>query len=240
LYEHCVFSLHRAHREMMDLMEKPVKKAVEDFLITREHGTLLDLCEQDRRFWQEVRFRLYDLDERIRWSAIEATAKLMERWWQSGKEEKVRIYIRTLFWSMNDESGGFGWSSPQTIAEIIMHIPELIDPYGRMMIAHSIEEPPLMKGGAWGIGRLGRMIETPLEVFREEILAVFQADDSETLGFLAWAMGRTGFSPAMSYLEMLLQREEPVMIYIDSVFLQKPLKKWAEEAIGAIKTREIH
>ena len=222
---------------MVDLMEIPVKKIVEDLLITREHDTLLDLCEQDRRFWQEVRFRLYDLDERVRWSAIEVTAKFMERWWQSGRQEKVRIYIRTLFWSMNEESGGIGWSSPQTIAEIIVHIPELIDPYGSMMIAHSIEEPPLMKGGAWGIGRLGKRIEDSIEAFREKILAVFQEDDSETLGVLAWAMGRTGYSPAVPLLEKLLQREESVIIYSDGVFLQKPLKQWAEEAIGSIKTR---
>ena len=225
---------------MVDLMGKPVKKIVEDLLITRDHGTLLDLCEQDRRFWQEVRFRLYDLDERVRWSAIEVVAKFMERWWQSGRQEKVRIYIRTLFWSMNEESGGIGWSSPQTIAEIIVHIPELIDPYGSMMIAHSIEEPPLMKGGAWGIGRLGTRIADSLEAFREKVLAVFQEDDSETLGLLAWAMGRTGYSPAVPFLEKLLQRDEPVMIYIDGVFLQKPLKQWAEEAIGSIKTREVH
>jgi hypothetical protein len=221
-------------------MEKPVKKIIEDLLIKRDHGTLLNLCEQDRRFWQEIRFRLYDLDERIRWSAIETIAKLTERWWQSGKEEKVRIYIRTLFWSLNEESGGIGWSSPQTIAEIIVHIPELIDPYGSMMIAHSIEEPPLMKGGCWGIGRLGMRIADSVEFFRGKVLAVFQENDSETLGLLAWAMGRTGFSPAIPYLEKLLQREEPGMIYSDGVFLQKPLKQWAEEAIGSIKTREVY
>jgi len=221
-------------------MEKPVKKIIEDLLIKRDHGTLLNLCEQDRRFWQEIRFRLYDLDERIRWSAIEVIAKFMERWWQSGRQEKVRIFIRTLFWSLNEESGGIGWSSPQTIAEIIVHIPELIDPYGSMMIAHSIEEPPLMKGGCWGLGRLGMKIADSVEFFREKVLAVFQEDDSETLGLLAWAMGRTGFSPAIPYLEKLLQREETGMIYSDGVFLQKPLKQWAEEAIGSIKTREVH
>jgi hypothetical protein len=109
-----------------------------------------------------------------------------------------------------------------------------------MMIAHSIEEPPLMKGGVWGIGRLGTRIADSIEAFREKVLAVFQEDDCETLGLLAWAMGKTGFSPAMPYLERLLQREEPVMIYIDGVFLQKPLKQWAEEAIKSIKTREVH
>ncbi len=142
---------------------------------------LLDLCERDRRFWQEVRFRLYDIDENLRWPAIEAAARFMERWWKSGKEEKVRIYIRTLFWSMNDESGGIGWSAPQTIAEIIANIPELIDPYGSMMIAYSIEEPPLMKGGLWGIGRLGKRIAGSVDFFQDKVLAIFQSDAQMSL-----------------------------------------------------------
>jgi len=220
-------------------MDISVKRDVETLLRKRAFEPLLELCEKDRRFWQEVRFRLYDLDETLRWSAIETIAKFMERRWQSGGHEKVRIYIRTLFWSMNEESGGIGWSSPQAIAEIIVHIPELIDPYGSMMIASSIEEPPLMKGVAWGIGRLGKRIADSVEFFREKVLAVFQENDSETLGLLAWAMGRTGFPPALPLLANLLQREEPVTIYIDGVFLQKPLKQWAEEAIESIKLQEI-
>ncbi len=221
-------------------MDRSIKKHVEDLLRKRDFNLLLELCERDRRFWQEVRFRLYDIDERLRWPAIETAAKRMQRIWNSGKEEKVRIYIRTLFWSMTDESGGIGWSSPQTIAEVIVHLPELIDPYGSMMIAYSIEEPPLVKGGLWGIGRLGRRIADSVEFFREKVLAVFQKTDSETLGLAAWAMGETGFFPAIPFLEKLLQREEPVMIYIDGVFCKKPLRKWAGEAIDSIKARELH
>jgi hypothetical protein len=216
-------------------MDRSIKEQVEDLLRKRDFNPLLELCERDKRFWQEVRFRLYEIDESLRWPAIETAARRMQRLWNSGNEEKVRIYIRTLFWSMTDESGGIGWSAPQTIAEIIVNIPEIINPYGSMMIAHSIEEPPLMKGGAWGIGRLGRNIANSVESFKEKVLAVFQAKDSETLGLLAWAMGRTGFPPAIPFLEKLLQRQEPVTIYIDGLFVQKPLKQWAEEAIEAKK-----
>jgi len=216
-------------------MDRSIKEQVEDLLRKRDFNPLLELCERDKRFWQEVRFRLYEIDESLRWPAIETAARRMQRLWNSGNEEKVRIYIRTLFWSMTDESGGIGWSAPQTIAEIIVNIPEIINPYGSMMIAHSIEEPPLMKGGAWGIGRLGRNIADSVESFKEKVLAVFQAKDSETLGLLAWAMGRTGFPPAIPFLEKLLQRQEPVTIYIDGLFVQKPLKQWAEEAIEAKK-----
>lgn len=92
----------------------------------------------------------------------------MQYWWQSRQHERVREFIRNLFWSMNDESGGIGWSSPQTIAEIIVNIPEILDPYGSMMIAHSIEEPPFVKGGLWGIGRLGKMIADAVDFFQDK------------------------------------------------------------------------
>jgi hypothetical protein len=215
-------------------MDKSVKQQVGELLRKRDYEPLLDLCERDRHFWQEVRFRLYDLDERLRWPAIEVAAKRMQRLWLSGKEEKVRIYIRTLFWSMSDESGGIGWSSAQTIAEIIANIPDLIDPYGRMMIAYSIEEPPLMKGGLWGIGRLGKKLGDALGLFKDQVPAVFEVDDSEILGLACWAMGEACFKPALPWLDALKERKEIVTIYIQGVFSEKPLGHWAEEAICKI------
>jgi len=216
-------------------MDKSVKQQVGEFLRKRDYEPLLDLCERDRHFWQEVRFRLYDIDEQLRWPAIEAAAGFMRRWWLSGREEKVRIYIRTLFWSMSDESGGIGWSAPQTISEIIVNIPEIIDPYGSMMIAYSIEEPPLMQGGLWGIGRLGRPIYDSVDFLKDKVLAVFQSNSTDVLGIAAWAMGETGFKPAMPFLERLRVHTEPATIYIDGIFYEKAVEQWAEEAIAKIK-----
>ena len=215
-------------------MKEIIKTQVRELLKEREYDHLTDLCVVDRHAWQELRFRLYEIDERIRWSAIEAAAKLMKRWWQLKQQEKVRDFIRNLFWSMTDESGGIGWSSPQTIAETIVNIPEILDPYGSMMIAYSIEEPPLMKGGLWGIGRMGKMIADSMDFFQEKILAVFQNDDPEILGLAAWAMGEVGFKPSLSYLEILRERNEPVRIYINGDFSEKYLGQWAEEAMNKI------
>ena len=216
-------------------MDKPQKKFVEDLLRKRDFGRLLDLCDRDMRFWQEVRFRLYDIDEMLRWPAIEMAARFMKYRWQSGQGEKVRQYIRTLFWSLSDESGGIGWSAPQTISEIIALIPELIDPYGSMMIAYSIDEPPLVKGCLWGIGRLSRSIVEAVDFFKDKILAVFQSDDEETLGLACWAMGETGFTLALHLLKKLLLRTDPVQIYIRGDFRESTLGQWAEEAIGKIE-----
>ena len=201
----------------------------------RDFDLLLNLCENDRRFWREVRFRLYDLDEDVRWAAVETAAKLMRLWWNSGRKEKVRIYIRTLFWSITDESGGIGWSAPQTIAEIIFQIPELIDPYGSMLIAYAIDEPPLVRGCLWGIGRLGTRLKEFVDFFKDKVLAVFQVDDDETLGLAAWAMGEVGFRHALPFLKKLRSGTEPVRIYIDGHFRSKILDLWVCESIAKIE-----
>jgi hypothetical protein len=215
-------------------MNKSVRKSVEGLLRKRDYALVLDLCEKDKSYWQAVRSHLYDLDEKVRWAAIETVSKFVQTWWESGKEEKVRQYIRTLFWSISDESGGIGWSAPQLIAEIIIHIPALIDPYGSMMIAHSIEEPPLIKGCLWGAGRLGKSVIETVDFFREKVLAVFGMDDDEILGLASWAMGEVGFRPAVPFIGKLSLRSEPVVIYMDGVLVERPLGHWAEEAIRKI------
>jgi hypothetical protein len=215
-------------------MKEVIKAEVKELLEQKEYERLVDLCVIDRHAWQEVRFRLYDTNERIRWAAIEVTAKLMKRWWQLKQREKVRNFMRNLFWSMSDESGGIGWSSPQTIAETIVNIPDIFDPYGCMMIAYSIEEPALLKGGLWGMGRLGKMLSDSVEFLQEKILAVFESDDPEILGLAAWAMGEVGFRPALPFVEKLRELNEPVRIYMESDFSEKPLWQWAEEAIKKI------
>jgi len=215
-------------------MDKSIKQRVRDLLEQRDYASLLELCEKDSHFWKELRFSLYDIDERLRWSAIEAVAKFMQRWWQAGEKEKVRNYIRNLFWSIMDESGGIGWSAPQTIAEIIVNIPELLDPYGSMMIAHTFEEPPLIKGGLWGIGRLGKLSAEAITFFQDIVLEVFRSEDAETLGLAAWAMGEAGFKATLPFLEELSERKESVRIYIKGYFHEKPLGQWAKEAIAKI------
>ena len=211
------------------------KQQVHDLLLQRDFTALLDLCEEDKRLWRILWSTLYDADEELRWPAIEAVAKVLGRWWRAGYKERVREYIRRLLWSMSDEAGEMGWSAPQTIAEGIACIPELLEPYGSMMIARAFEESTLVTGGLWGVGRLGTMIREAVESSQDVILRVFQTGDTETLGLAAWAMGEVGVKEALPYLEELGSREEPVRIYIQGDFCQKPVGQWAHEAIVKIE-----
>ncbi len=215
-------------------MSKSIRQQVNDLLKQREYDSLLNLCQEEKQAWKILSANLYSTDEDLIWPAIEAIAMLVERWWEAGEEEKVREYIRRLFWSLNDESGGIGWNAPQTIAEIIVLIPELIDPYGSMMIDRTMEESLLVPSGLWAIGRLGSQIEPAVRFFRSTVLASFQRNDAQTLGVASWAMGEASFTPALSLLESLADREETVRIYIDGDFHEKSLGQWAKDAIAQI------
>jgi len=158
----------------------------------------------------------------------------MKRWWHEGSIERVREYIRSLLWLLNNESGGIGWSAPETIAETIVSIPELLEPYGSMVIAYTLEGPSLLNSGLWAIGRLGKQVKGTVAFLQDKVIAVFDSDDPETLGLAAWAMGEVGFAPALPSLAVLRDRKEPVQIYIDGCFQEKPLGKWAKEASAKI------
>jgi len=217
-------------------MEKEsIKKHVRELLFKRNINELADLCQVNRHYWQEVKFSLYELDKRILWSAIETSAEVIKRWWNYGNNEKVRVYIRNLFWSMNDESGGIGWNSPCLIAEIIHNIPELINPYGSMMIAYSIDEPPLVRGCLWGVGRIGNPILDSVRFFEKKILDVFNTNDIETLGLAAWALGEVGLKSSLPFLNRLLDKEEKVIIYVNGNFIERKVKEWAKESINKLK-----
>ena len=218
-------------------MDSLVKQQVDALLMQKDYDRVLDLCQADKRAWKALRTNLYATDEHLYWPAIEAIARLMQRWWQAGREEQVQEYIRGLFWSLNDESGGIGWNSPQTIAEIIVMIPELIEPYGGMIIHYTMEESLLVRSGLWAIGRLGRRIELSVKSFKDIVLATFESDDAQTIGLAAWAMGEVGYAPALPLLEPLKDREEPVQIYIDGHFCQKTIGEWSKNAIAEITSR---
>jgi Arc/MetJ family transcription regulator len=184
-------------------MDITIARKVKTLLLDGDYAQLVDLCEEDRRYWKALRRSQYEIDEGLRQSAIEATALLIQRWWQEGREEDVREYMRRLMLSLTDESGEIGWSAPETIAAIIYLVPELLKPYGSMMIHRTLDEPPLVNGALWGIGHLGNRMKENVELFQDRILGVLETDDPQTLGLGARAMGEASFKPALPLLERL-------------------------------------
>jgi hypothetical protein len=214
-------------------MDRSTIQHARSLLLDLDIERLLDLCQSDRRYWWALRLILNESDE-IRWPAIEAAGGLMERWWQEGRQEKVRDYLRKLLWSLTDESGEIGWNAPQTVAEIAVRIPELLEPYGIVAIARALHEPLLVDGGLWAAGRLGSRAGRAIATFPDLALGAFDSDDPETLGLAAWAVGEAGFAPAAPHLRSLEERTEPVSIHVCRQRRTQTLGQWASEALSKI------
>jgi len=97
-------------------------------------------------------------DESLRWRSITAfgyvTARIEEQ-----DTEMARIIMRQLMWSLNDESGGIGWGSPEAMGESLARSPRLLEEYGRILLSYILEGKnyleyhALREGAIWGVTR---------------------------------------------------------------------------------------
>lgn len=94
----------------------------------------------------------FDDQELIRWRAVEAVGPVAAD--KAGlNPDQVRDFVRRLFWLMNDESGGLSWHSPETIGEVLRHVPALIDNYAPLLPSF-LRERPFERGTHLAIWRV--------------------------------------------------------------------------------------
>ncbi len=122
-----------------------------------EHKKIDFLAEQIVAKKSNLRFLhrlLCAQDQLIRWRAIEAMGVVGKRL-AAQDPEKVQVLLRTLLWTMNDESGGIGWGAPECIGEIIHHCPQLFSEFAPIVLSYT-EEEMLLPGVIWAAGRIAQ------------------------------------------------------------------------------------
>ena len=153
----------------------------------------------------------FEKDERLRWRAIEATglaATVVAR--QS--EERVRDFLRRLLWLMNDESGGLGWHAPETIGEVVFHLPSLAGEY-TVILTSFLREEPFERGSHFALVRTGPLAPEAIRgsagVLRESL-----ADSDPAIRAFAWHALRIAKSEIPGDVEARLKEDkETISIY---------------------------
>ena len=74
-----------------------------------------------------------ELKNRVVKSFGEVVAKLSEK-----DIESARIVMRRLMLSLNDESGGIGWNSPEAMGEIMARSEKLANEYHKILISYTL------------------------------------------------------------------------------------------------------
>jgi len=100
-----------------------------------------------------VRFA-YDKETLVGWRAIKAVG-LVARVLAKSDHEFLRNACRKLLWSLNDESGGIGWSAPEMLGEIVSADPHrFADIVPLITQAYDIEEDVFRSGVVYALCRV--------------------------------------------------------------------------------------
>ncbi|GBF35700.1 methylated-DNA--protein-cysteine methyltransferase [Desulfocucumis palustris] len=147
------------------------KEEVIALLENRDYEAIAAMVQSRKSNLRYLNRLLYHPEQLIRWRAIEAMGVLADRL-AAEDPEAVRVILRTLLWTINDESGGIGWSAPECIGEIIHRRPEMFGEFASIVLSYTDEEM-LRRGVLWAAGRIA---QARPELVREDM--------SHLLGFL--------------------------------------------------------
>jgi hypothetical protein len=112
----------------------------------------------------------YDKEDQLTWRAIESMG-YVARELRGSHLNTLRETVRRLLWSMSDESGGIGWSSPELLGEIVRSDPEEFRDVIPILWS-SREEASFKAGALWALARVACV---------RPDMVTFKADDLEEL-----------------------------------------------------------
>lgn len=181
----------------------------------------------------------FESNQLLRWRAITATGSVVSKMADENMES-ARIVMRRLMWTLNDESGGIGWGSPEAMGEIMARHKKLADEYNRILISYIMEDgnylelEMLQRGALWAVARLAA--ERPDLCIKAKGLVkpYFSSEDKEINGLAAMISGILKEEEVLGELEALTSDEAMIEFYENCEIKKIKLSKIAADAISAI------
>jgi hypothetical protein len=178
-------------------------------------------------------------NEKVKWGSVKAIGHVVGQL-ADRDLEAARVIMRRLMWTLNDESGGIGWGSPEAMGEIMAIHRGLAQEYAHILISYAredgnyLEHEGLQRGLLWGIGRLS---ETRPELVRESaglFLAYLVSRDAVIRGLAVRLMGLLRVKEAQPVLQTLAEDESAIALVIENRLTATRVKDLAAEALKVI------
>lgn len=213
-------------------MSRTVKDQVITLLQERKLSELAGLVALKRGTLRYLTRLLYETGGTLRWRAIEGMGAVADR--LAGDDpEAVRLILRNLLWSINDESGGIGWSAPECIGEIIYRRPEMFKEFASIVLSFAGEEM-LRRGVLWAAGRIA---QADPELVREEIpgrVSFLDDPDPVVRGYTLRLMAIAGIKPELERCRRLLEDPGTVPVYENGEVKEITVAALAASAAGSL------
>lgn len=183
--------------------------------------------------------------EHIRWNAVHAFGEVVHQL-ANLNLEGARVVMRRFLWSLNDESGGIGWGSPEAMAMIMCQNRALRREYLHMLISYMrpdggeafqdgnfLELPMLQRGLLWGIGLLLQNHNEEMAVWDigSDLMAYLDSDDPYVQGLAIRAISFLPALPPLLDIEPFLQSNKLLNIYTGEGMVDVQLRDLAGNLI---------
>jgi hypothetical protein len=179
---------------------------------------------------------LYHGDPLVRWHAVSAMGEVVSRL-ADRQIESARIIMRRFMWNLNDESGGIGWGSPESMGEIMARHRLIADEFGCILISYAdpcgnyLEHPILQRGVLWAWGRLGRKRPEMLRPAAGLLCPYLTSDDPYLQGLAGWAAAPLRSEELEPHLKALASSNFSINLYIGDALQTKTVGQLAREAL---------
>jgi len=179
---------------------------------------------------------LYHGEPLIRWRAVSAMGAVVSQ--LAHKEiESARIIMRRFMWNLNDESGGIGWGSPESIGEITARHQRLADEFGCLLISYAdpegnyLEHPVLQQGVLWGWGRLARKRPEMFQSSTAMLIPYLTSSDPCLQGLASWTAAALENTLLVDHLSPLIKNTKIVSLYEDHRLKTRTVGELAQAAL---------
>lgn len=217
---------------------RQLKKIVLDLLCREDFDAALEeiLALPPRRAVNPLFSFLYHGDPQIRWRAVTAlgtvTAALADR-----EMEPARVVFRRLMWSLNEESGGIGWGSPEAMGEIMARHWKMRKEYLSILLSfldpegNFLEHEGLQQGVLWAAGRVAQVDPDPVMEAAPLIRPFLHAKNASLRATAAWACGLVQDPGAAASLRSMADDPAEVQLWIDQTLTATTVGKTARRAL---------
>ena len=178
---------------------------------------------------------LYHGDSLVRWRAVSAMGEVVSRLADQDMES-ARVVMRRFMWNLNDESGGIGGGSPESMGEITRRHSRLADEYGRLLESYIredgnyLEHPDLQAGALWGLSRLAHKRPHLVQTAAPHLKPFLSSGISTLRGLSVWASQALPHPSLIPDIERLIHDHTPIRIYMDGEFMDFQISRLSATA----------
>jgi len=179
--------------------------------------------------------------EKTKWNAVSAMGATVSRLADQDMEA-ARIVMRRFMWSLNDESGGIGWGTPEAMAECLACHGGLAQEYAKILVSFLREDgfylelPTLQRGLMWGVGRLAQVRPNLLHHWQAPryLLPYLDSEDPIVRALAARALGLLQVVEAAAKIKPCTHDTTEFSLYAEHRLTTVTTGQLAREALAAL------